>query len=104
MKKTLTIWISILLAGCATVSTTLRPRNTDLATMQQKAPGISLEEAEKGFKLYKFNCAGCHNLHKPDAYTISEWEKILPVMLGRAKINAETDATRIRNYLFAKSK
>jgi uncharacterized protein YceK len=104
MKKTLTIWISILLAGCATVSTTLRPRNTDLATMQQKAPGISLEEAEKGFKLYKFDCAGCHYLHKPGAYTISQWEKILPVMLGRAKITSETDATRIKNYLFAKSK
>ena len=104
MKKTLTIWISILLAGCATVSTTLRPRDTDLARMQQKAPGISLEEAEKGFKLYKFNCAGCHYLHKPDAYTIKGWEKILPVMLGRAKITSETDATRIRNYLFAKSK
>lgn len=103
MKKSFTVVIIILLAGCATVST-LRPRNTDLANMQQKAPGISLEEAEKGFKLYKYNCAGCHNLHKPDDYTISGWEKVLPEMLGRAKINSEKDAKLIRDYLFAKSK
>ena len=93
-----------MLAGCATVSTTLRPRDADLATMQQKAPGISLEEAEKGFKLYKYNCAGCHYLHKPGDYTINRWEKILPVMLDRAKITSETDAELIRNYLHAKSK
>jgi len=103
MKKTLTILITILLAGCATV-TTLRPRDTDLAMMRQKAPGISLEEAQKGFKLYKFNCAGCHYLHKPDAYTISGWERVLPEMLGRARISSETDAKLIRNYLFSKSK
>ena len=103
MKKSFTVVITILLAGCATVST-LRPRNTDLANMQQKAPGISLEEAEKGFKLYKYNCAGCHNLHKPDDYTISGWEKVLPEMLVRAKINSEKDAKLIRDYLFSKSK
>ena len=103
MKKTFTILISILFIGCATVST-LRPRDTDLAIMQQKAPGISLDEAQKGFRLYKFNCAGCHYLHKPDAYTISGWEKVLPEMLGRAKIISEVDAKLIRDYLFAKSK
>ena len=103
MKITFTILITVLLAGCATVST-LRPRDIDLAKMQQKAPGISLEEAQKGFKLYKFNCAGCHYLHKPDAYTISGWEKVLPEMLDRAKINSEKEASLIRNYLYSKSK
>jgi len=92
-----------MLISCASVST-LRPTATNLAMMQQKAPGISLEEAQKGFKLYKFNCAGCHYLPKPDVYTISRWEKILPVMLGRAKITTETEAKLIKDYLFAKSK
>ncbi len=103
MNKIAPILISIVIVGCATVST-LRPRDTDLAIMQQKAPGISLEAAQKGFRLYKYNCAGCHNLHKPNAYTISGWEKVLPEMLGRAKITSEADAKLIRDYLFAKSK
>lgn len=103
MKKTLTILLSILLIGCATVST-LRPKETDLAVMQQKAPGITLETAQQGFRLYKYNCAGCHYLHKPDAYTVSGWEKVLPEMLGRAKITSEKEQQLIKDYLFAKSK
>ncbi|MBK5270889.1 MAG: hypothetical protein JJE22_07735 [Bacteroidia bacterium] len=103
MRKIVTILFSAIFIGCATVST-LRPTENSLATMQQKVPGISLEEAQKGFRLYKFNCAGCHNLHKPDAYTMSGWEKVLPEMLGRAKIASEADAKLIRDYLFAKSK
>ena len=103
MKKTIIFLISIVLISCATVSS-LRPTETNLAMMQQKVPGINLAEAQKGFKLYKFNCAGCHNLHKPDSYTISGWEKVLPEMLGRAKISSETEAKLIKDYLFAKSK
>lgn len=103
MKKTITSLIIFALAGCVTVSS-LKPTEADLIIMRQKAPGISLEEAQQGFKLYKFNCSGCHYLHKPDAYTINEWEKVLPEMLGRAKIESEKDIQLIRNYLFAKSK
>ena len=72
--------------------------------MQQKVPGISLEEAQKGFKLYKFNCAGCHYLPKPSAYNISKWEQVLPEMLGRARITSESEIQKIKKYLFAKSK
>jgi cytochrome c1 len=103
MKKAIATLISVVLVSCATVST-LRPTETNLAMMQQKVPGINLAEAQKGFKLYKFNCAGCHNLPKPDFYTISSWEKILPEMLGKAKITSETEAKLIKDYLFAKSK
>lgn len=103
MKKIVFILLTIILVGCATVSS-LQPKETDLAIMQQKVPGINLEEAQQGFKLYKFNCAGCHYLHKPNAYTINGWQKVLPEMLGRAKITSEKDAQLIKNYLFAKSK
>ena len=103
MKKIVFILLTVILVGCATISS-LHPKETDLAIMQQKVPGINLEEAQQGFKLYKFNCAGCHYLHKPNAYTINGWQKILPEMLGRAKITSEKDAQLIKNYLFAKSK
>jgi cytochrome c5 len=104
MRKILFIVIAAALAiGCATVSN-IQPKETDLAAMQQKVPGISLEEAHQGFKIYKFNCGGCHNLHKPTDYTISGWQKVLPEMLGRAKITSEKEAELLMNYLFAKSK
>ena len=103
MKKTLFIITCIIFFGCATVSN-LKPNEKELVIMQQKVPGISLEEAQKGFKVYKFNCAGCHYLPKPDLYTISNWEKILPEMISRAKITSENEMQLITKYLFAKSK
>jgi cytochrome c1 len=103
MKKIIILLSAVLLIGCATVST-LQPKETDLASMQEKVPGISFEEAKQGFKLYKFNCAGCHYLHKPNDYTISGWEKVLPEMLGKAKITSEKERQLIKNYLFTKSK
>ena len=89
--------------GCAAVYN-LKPTESNIVIMQQKVPGINLEEAQQGFKLYKFNCSGCHYLHKPDAYTISEWEKVLPEMLGRAKITSTKDIQLLKNYLAGMSK
>jgi len=103
VKKSISILSAVALIGCATVST-LQPKETELPSLQQKVPGISLEEAQQGFKLYKFNCSGCHYLHKPNEYTITGWEKVLPEMLGRAKITSEKERKLIKNYLFTKSK
>ena len=103
MNKVLIIITCIAFIGCATVSN-LKPAEPDLSVMQQRVPGITIEDAQQGFKLYKFNCAGCHYLHKPNDYTIGGWEKVLPEMLSRAKITSEKEQQLIKNYLFAKSK
>jgi len=94
---------AVLIIGCATVSN-LQPKENELAIMQQKVPGINLEDAQHGFQLYKTNCSGCHSLHSPNAYTISGWQKVLPEMMGRAKMTSEKDISLLKNYLFAKSK
>jgi len=103
MNKVLIIITCIAFIGCATVSN-LKPAEPDLSVMQQRVPGITIEDAQRGFKLYKFNCAGCHYLHKPNDYTRNGWEKILPEMLSRAKITSEKEQQLIKNYLFAKAK
>ena len=103
MKKIAIIIICIAFIGCASVSN-LKPAGSELTAMQQKVPGITLDKAEQGFKLYKFNCSGCHYLHKPNGYTITGWEKVLPEMLLRAKITSDKEKQLITDYLFAKSK
>ena len=103
MKKILILIISFIFFGCAAVYN-LKPSESNIAIMQQKVPGINVEEAQQGFKLYKFNCSGCHYLHKPDDYTISGWEKVLPEMLQRAKITSEKDIQLLKNYLVGMSK
>lgn len=103
MKTIITIIAVLFFVGCATV-TPLQPKETDIQHMQEKVPGLTLEDAQRGFKLYKYNCAGCHNLHKPTEFTPEGWKKILPEMLGKAKISSEKDRELLKNYLLAKSK
>ena len=103
MKRIPIILSCIISVGCVTVSN-LKPAQVDLTTMQQKVPGISFEDVQQGFRMYKFNCSGCHYLPKPTDYTINGWQKILPGMLERAKITSDKDREQITNYLYAKSK
>src|SRR5574338_1161290 len=98
MKNILIVLFVIVIAGCATLSA-LKPTENNLPDMQEKVPGLTLQDAQQGFRLDKFNCSGCHDLHKPGAYTVKEWEKILPEMLSRTHINSEKDKQLIRNYL-----
>ena len=103
MKNYSIIILLIIIAGCA-VSNKLQPGTKEISSMQQKVPGISLEKAMQGYVLYKTNCSSCHSLYIPDQFTISQWEKILPVMFERAKISSLQDRQLINDYLFSKSK
>ena len=103
MKKVVIIISCIVFFGCTTVSI-LKPTENEIVSRRKEMPGLNLEEVQKGFKIYKFNCSGCHYLHKPTDYTIEGWEKILPEMIGRAKINSENDQRLIKKYLFLKSR
>lgn len=104
MNKVYLIAIIISVAGCATLSN-LQPKESDITKMQQKVPGITFEEAKKGFELYKANCAGCHSLYKPADYTIAGWDKNLIEMFPKAKMNNDSvGRSQIRKYLYALSK
>jgi len=95
--------IAALILGCASV-TNLQPKENELVLKRQFIPDISLAEVQKGFKLYKFNCSGCHYLHRPDEYIFDRWERILPEMFNRAKLSSDKDQRLIKYYLIVKSK
>lgn len=80
------------------------PTREALPVMQQKVPGISLEEANQGYALYKNKCAGCHRLHAPSEYTIAKWEKSLAEMYPKARLTGELEKKLIRDYVIALSK
>ena len=95
----------ILLFMSACVATrSFVPKEETLSAMQQKVPGISLENANHGYALYKNKCAGCHRLHHPSEYTISKWEKSLAEMYPKAKVTSEEEKKLIRDYVIALSK
>ena len=72
--------------------------------MQQKVPGITLEGATAGYKLYSEKCAGCHQLYHPDKYTIGQWNSILSKMFPKAKVSSKDQQKLIEDYVYALSK
>lgn len=80
------------------------PADQQLSAMQQKVPGITLETAREGCKLYSQKCAGCHQLYHPDKYTVTKWNTILPKMFTKAKVSSEEQQKLIGDYVRAMSK
>ncbi|HUR10293.1 MAG TPA: hypothetical protein VM012_02920 [Flavitalea sp.] len=101
-KKYPVIFACSFLIGCAAQKFT--PTQAALASMQQKVPGITMENIQAGYKLYTEKCAGCHKLYQPVKYSVSQWDEILPKMIPRAKVTDTGNQTLIRNYLHALSK
>jgi hypothetical protein len=103
MKKSCFIFfISMIVAACS--AKTFAPAGEHLQAMQQKVPGITLENAREGYKLYSEKCASCHQLYHPDKYTIAQWNNILPKMFPKARVISKEQQDLISDYLHALSK
>jgi len=64
---------------------------------------VSIKELEDGKKLYLTHCNSCHSMKAPFEYTAEQWNRILPIMSKKAKIDDATQAS-IRKYLLASCK
>ena len=52
-----------------------------------QAPATNGAQIADGGKIYEARCGKCHELHKPDEFTASEWPDILRSMAPKAKLN-----------------
>jgi mono/diheme cytochrome c family protein len=95
-KTKLLIFIFISLTAC--VASLYMPTENDA-----KKYNISLDELQKGRKLYIRSCSSCHNLHLPSAYSNHEWWKHLNKMQQRAKID-DAQKELIAKYLETNAK
>lgn len=96
------IFISSLIVACS--AKTFAPTDQQLSSIRQKVPGITMENARAGYKLYSEKCASCHQLYHPGKYTITQWNKILPKMFPKAKLSDEGQKKLIEDYVHALSK
>ena len=74
------------------------PTQADASKGSQRFSGLTYNELHKGYDLYVTNCGSCHRLHQPAEHTEQEWNKLLPEMASRAKLN-EKDRVLIYKYL-----
>lgn len=103
MKKVfIIIFISVVIISCSAKS--FAPTDDQLSAMQQKVPGISLDDAKAGYALYVQKCAGCHHLYRPEKYTSAQWDNILPKMLPKAKVSTGEERKLVQDYLHALAK
>ena len=107
----------MLLTACSTSkksttsSSVSTPTATSTETAVQSAPVtaatvkdvVTVKEMEDGKKLYVTHCTSCHSMKAPFEYTTEQWNKILPNMSKKAKIDDATQES-IRKYLLASCK
>ena len=65
--------------------------------------GGSVDSLMIGRALYTNHCGSCHNLHLPERYTRTQWEKVIQEMKPKAKIT-DKEALLISKFLLARSK
>jgi cytochrome c5 len=70
---------------------------------QQSASGqiTSLSpELTKGKELFEQSCQKCHALPVPSAKSVEQWNTIMPVMAGKARLD-DAAHIAIKNYILA---
>jgi hypothetical protein len=88
MKKILGVLTILIFAGCAVHL--MEPVDADAVRGGEKFPGITLDELQHGKFLYERHCEQCHRLKKPASRNEDGWNKIMPKMALKAKIDVPT--------------
>jgi cytochrome c553 len=104
-KKTL---IASVVLHCLTLSWACAPllpypTGEGLLRAQAEQPNITLQDLEKGRRLYAATCASCHTLHSPSERTTKSWEKVMVWMQMKARID-DSKRDSILAYLIAMDK
>ena len=100
MRKIVVFAAVLILTACGTAL--LMPAQSDVDRVVEKFPGYTLTALNEGKTLYENNCKKCHGLKKPENFTEAQWNKIMPPMAQKAKINAEQEES-IRKYVITMS-
>lgn len=67
------------------------------------AKEYSAAQIAEGKLIFEAKCGKCHELKQPGEFTVASWEKILPPMSQKAKLNAD-DAGKVRAWVLINAK
>ena len=99
--------LSVIAVACSTVKT-LEMNQANIDRVKSIYPSLTLEELNKGKKLYETKCSLCHGLDKPSARTAEKWKHIVPEMVEiankKSEVIASNEADLILKYLVSMSK
>ena len=82
-------WLVLLILQATRVSAGDKAAATTTTTTTTSAAESSEKVGKGGSQLWSENCARCHNMRSPSAYTDAEWEVVMYHMRVRAKLTPE---------------
>ena len=93
--------ISIFLFSCGSkvAVTTMKPDTVQVPPKLAASPAIPMTaELAAGKNLYDTNCANCHKLYDPTAFTMENWRPILVRMQKQTRLD-DAAMGSIANYI-----
>jgi len=87
--------------SCEVSSPALKPAGNDGAKASADSSVLAMADLQVGYKLFVMNCSGCHSLYEPASRPRDHWERLLPEMLGKAKLDSAQGAL-VKHYIFSK--
>ena len=107
IKSLLIGFSTVVVIACSTVKTIEMDQST-IERVKTVYPTLSLEDLNKGKKLYETKCSLCHGLDKPSNRTADKWKHIVPEMVEiankKSEVIASNEADLILKYLVSMSK
>ena len=107
IKSLLIAFSTVVVIACSTVKTIEMDQST-IERVKKVYPTLSLEDLNKGKKLYETKCSLCHGLDKPSNRTADKWKHIVPEMVEiankKSEVIASNEADLILKYLVTMSK
>ena len=91
-KTLIALSLCVFILACS--STLYQPTSENVSDPER------LVELQEGRKLYVANCSSCHNLYKPQKFTLEKWAHEMDEMKMEAKIT-DQQASSILQYLAA---
>lgn len=92
--------ILLTISGCETVEK-LAPTVDSLVLNSHEMTGSSsLQTLQRGRILYITKCANCHSPERVTRYSYDHWERIIPDMAERTKLNQQ-ETNDLRSYINA---
>lgn len=76
------------------------PSPAQAEAIQQRWPGTTQADLNRGRQLYVARCGGCHNLYPPSAFAADLWPEIMEKMAARSRLTRQ-EHEEILRYLVA---
>jgi len=94
--------LSVLMAQC-TAKKTASDAKTPEQIVADVKKNFTEAQMEEGKVVFNDNCGKCHAIKQPEELNIRKWEKVLPRMSDKAKLDDE-QAGKVRAYVLAHAK